>query len=107
MVGGEELFLLNVYNNEKDTVVNRLIRDIALLPQILYMAGDFNCHSRIWDPRVTSHGGNAAHLMQLVSDLELDWAPPTNHGPTHIPHNTNLNPSIIDLVFVASGFVAD
>jgi endonuclease/exonuclease/phosphatase family metal-dependent hydrolase len=102
-VGGSEIFALNVYNDNRATAVSFLKREGLIIPRLSIMAGDFNCHSMVWDPSYDSHGVAAARLLELVQDLELDWDPPANPGPTHIPHVEMLNHMVIDLVFTPPG----
>ncbi|KXN84341.1 hypothetical protein AN958_12735 [Leucoagaricus sp. SymC.cos] len=72
------------------------------------MGGDFNCHSEVWDLSCTSHPLVAQRLLELASDVGLEWARPSNSGLTHIPHNPDLAGSVIDLVFtVPSVSVSD
>ncbi|KAF9555018.1 hypothetical protein CPC08DRAFT_766250 [Agrocybe pediades] len=69
------------------------------LPQLHYIGGNFNIHSREWDPEVTHHRGDVINLLELAADLDLEWTQPSNPGPTFISHNLDLRPSVIDLVF--------
>ncbi|KXN83319.1 hypothetical protein AN958_01590 [Leucoagaricus sp. SymC.cos] len=93
--------LLNVYLDNAHTAINLLAWEIDMLPAFIYMGGDFNCHSEVWDPSCTSHPLVAQHLMELASDIGLEWACPSNPKLTHIPHNPDLASSVIDLVFTA------
>jgi endonuclease/exonuclease/phosphatase family metal-dependent hydrolase len=98
-VGGSEIFTLNMYNDNRATAVSFLRREGLVIPHSSIMTGDFNCHSMVWDPSYDSHGAAAACLLELVQDLELDWDPPVNPGPTHVPHVEMLNHTVIDLIF--------
>ncbi|KXN86855.1 hypothetical protein AN958_09435 [Leucoagaricus sp. SymC.cos] len=91
--------LLNIYLDNTHTVINLLTQEVDMLPAFIYMGGDFNCHSEVWDPSCTSHPLIAQHLMELASDVGLEWACPFNPRLTHIPHNLDLASSVIDLVF--------
>jgi hypothetical protein len=71
-VGGSEIFTLNVYNDDRATAVSFLRREGLVIPCLSIMTGDFNCHSMVWDPSYDSHGAAAAHLLELIQDLELD-----------------------------------
>jgi hypothetical protein len=71
-VGGSEIFALNVYNDDRAMAVSFLKREGLIIPHLSIMAGDFNCHSMVWDPSYDSHGAAAACLLKLVQDLELD-----------------------------------
>jgi hypothetical protein len=92
-----------VYNNDKATAVSFLKREGLILPRLSIMAGDFNCHSMVWDPSYNTHGAAAACLLELIQDLELDWDPPANPGPTHVPRIETFNHMVIDLIFTPPG----
>jgi hypothetical protein len=102
-----EIFTLNVYNDDRATVVSFLRREGLMIPHLSIMTGDFNCHSIVWDPSYNSHGAAVAHLLELAQDLELDWDPPVNPGPTHIPHVEALNHTVIDLIFTPPGVATE
>jgi hypothetical protein len=102
-VGGSEIFALNIYNDDRATAVSFLRREGLVIPCLSIMTGDFNCHSMVWNPSYNSHGVVAAQLLELTQDLELDWDPPVNPGPTHIPHVETLNHTVIDLIFTPPG----
>jgi endonuclease/exonuclease/phosphatase family metal-dependent hydrolase len=106
-VGGSEIFALNVYNDDRATAVSFLRREGLVIPRLSIMAGDFNCHSMVWDPSYDSHGVAAACLLELTQDLELDWDPPANPGPTHVPHVETLNHMVIDLIFTPPGVATE
>ncbi|KXN91250.1 hypothetical protein AN958_01610 [Leucoagaricus sp. SymC.cos] len=93
--------LLNIYSDDAHTAINLLSRDVDQLPAFIYMGGDFNCHSEVWDSSCTLHPLVTQHLLELASDVGLEWARPSNSGMTHIPHNPDLAGSVIDLVFMA------
>ncbi|KXN92968.1 hypothetical protein AN958_09092 [Leucoagaricus sp. SymC.cos] len=90
---------LNVYSDNAHTAINLLSREVNVLPAFIYMGGDFNCHSEVWDPSRTSHPLVVQCLLEFASDVRLKWARPSNPGLTHIPHNPDLAGSVIDLVF--------
>ncbi|KXN81727.1 hypothetical protein AN958_03786 [Leucoagaricus sp. SymC.cos] len=93
--------LLNVYSDNAHMAINLLAWEVNQLSAFIYMGGDFNCHSEIWDPSRSLHPLVAWHLLELASDVGLEWARPSNPGLTHIPHNPDLAGSVIDLVFTA------
>ncbi|KAF4617968.1 hypothetical protein D9613_013028 [Agrocybe pediades] len=97
--GNETYHLMNVYNDADGTAVRYLSNHVHELPQLHYMGGDFNIHSREWDPEVTHHRGDAINLLELAADLDLERTQPSNPGPTFISHNPDLRPSVIDLGF--------
>ncbi|KXN88315.1 hypothetical protein AN958_07460 [Leucoagaricus sp. SymC.cos] len=104
----EMVNLLNVYSDDAHTAINLLSQDIDQLPAFIYMGSDFNCHSEVWDSSCTSHPLVAQRLLELASDVGLEWARPSNPGLMHIPHNPDLAGSVINLVFTApSASVSD
>jgi hypothetical protein len=56
----------------------------------------------MWDSNVSHHQWAAQHLLSVANDLGLEWVRPSNHGLTHIPHNSELDGLVIDLVFTIS-----
>jgi hypothetical protein len=95
----EDLFLLNVYNDTHNCAIKCLSEAADLLLSFHLAVGDFNCHSDVWDPRVTHHHTTMQSLIDCMSDIGLFWLWPENPGNTHIPHDRQLNGSVIDLVF--------
>ncbi|KXN80886.1 hypothetical protein AN958_06948 [Leucoagaricus sp. SymC.cos] len=93
--------LLNVYLDNAHMAINLLTQEVNTLPAFIYMEGDFNCHSEVWDLFYTLHPLVAQCLMELALDIRLEWAHPSNSELTHIPHNPDLAGSVIDLVFTA------
>jgi hypothetical protein len=63
------------------------------------MGDNFNCHLEVWDSNVSHHRWAAQHLLSVANDLGLEWAHLSNHGLTHIPHNSELDRLVIDLMF--------
>jgi hypothetical protein len=106
-VGGSEIFALNMYNDDRATAVSFLKREGLIIPRLSIMAGNFNCHSMVWDSSYSSHGTAAARLLELVQDLELDWDPPANPGPTHVPHIETFNHMVINLIFTPPGVATE
>jgi len=96
--------LMNVYSDEKHTAVSLLREGQAELPGFHLMAGDFNCHSEIWDPAVSYHRRDAETLLEVAESLGMAWMKPSNHDDTHIPHAAELSGSVIDLVFAVPDY---
>jgi len=91
---------MNVYSDDQHTAINLLADRAPTLPAFDFMAGDFNCHSREWDPLVSHHRTMAILLLDSVAKLGLELTLPVNPGPTFLSHNVELQGSVIDLVFV-------
>ncbi|KAF5357243.1 hypothetical protein D9756_006349 [Leucocoprinus leucothites] len=79
--------------------INLLSKDIDTLPTFIYIGGDFNCHSSVWDLSVDHHHTSAILLLKTASNLGIEWARPINAANTHVPHNVDLKGSVIDLMF--------
>jgi hypothetical protein len=90
---------MNVYNNANSAALFFLRGRADLLPIFTLVAGDFNLHSSVWDNNVPHHCAVPIMATDLMADLGVHWICPANHGPTHLPHNRELCPSVIDLVF--------
>ncbi|KAJ2911570.1 hypothetical protein MD484_g8847, partial [Candolleomyces efflorescens] len=94
------MHLMNVYSDDQHRAID-LIADCADdLPHLDYMGGDFNCHSREWDDDVRHHRTTAISLLDTAATLGLEYARPTNPGPTFIARANGNSRSVIDLVFV-------
>ncbi|KXN88530.1 hypothetical protein AN958_07210 [Leucoagaricus sp. SymC.cos] len=91
--------LLNVYSDDAHTTINFLSQEVNILPAFIYMGSDFNCHSEVWNSSHTSYPLVVQYLLEFTSDIRLKWAHPSNLGLTHVPHNSDLAGSMIDLVF--------
>jgi hypothetical protein len=96
---GDMIKLMNVYSDNHNYAICHLYEEVNSLPAFHYMGGDFNCHSEVWDGNVSHHQWAAQHLLSVANDLGLEWAHPSNHGLTHILHNSELDGSVINLVF--------
>ncbi|KDR65463.1 hypothetical protein GALMADRAFT_81807, partial [Galerina marginata CBS 339.88] len=101
LYSGKQIFnIMGVYSDADHTAIKLLAEKANSLPPLIYMGGDFNCHSSEWDPDCRSHGTTAISLLDTAATLGLELAIAQNSGPTFISHNPDLRPSVIDLVFV-------
>jgi len=91
---------MNVYSDDQHTAINLLAERAPTLPACVLMTGDFNCHSREWDPSVPHHRTTAISLLNTAARLGLELTLPVNPGPTFLSHNVELRGSVIDLVFI-------
>ncbi|CAA7270660.1 unnamed protein product [Cyclocybe aegerita] len=99
--GGEVLNLMNVYSDDQHTAIEHLAARVHSLPPFIYMAGDFNCVSTTWDDYEHGESSTAISLRDSASQIGLEWARPSNHGPTRISPNPNQRSNVLDLVFLA------
>ncbi|KAJ3553844.1 hypothetical protein NP233_g12555 [Leucocoprinus birnbaumii] len=90
---------MNVYSDESATAINLLHQEVDNLPVFHYVGSDFNCHSSVWDTSVAHHQQLAQCLVDMCLDLGVSWSRLVNHRNTLIPHNPELNGSVIDLVW--------
>ncbi|CAA7264644.1 unnamed protein product [Cyclocybe aegerita] len=82
--GGEVLNLMNVYSDDQHTAIEHLAAHVHSLPPFIYMAGDFNCVLTTWDDYEHGKSSMAISLQDTTSQIGLEWARPSNHGPTRI-----------------------
>ncbi|KAF5385874.1 hypothetical protein D9615_002451 [Tricholomella constricta] len=94
------LHYINVYSDQNSTAINWLCDNVERLPQLQCMAGDFTCHSSVWDPRHEGNNHVATSLIDAASDLGVDVSVQPVRTPTHFPHARGLVPSVIDLMFL-------
>ncbi|KAF5377289.1 hypothetical protein D9615_006460 [Tricholomella constricta] len=94
------LHYINVYSDQNSTAINWLCDNVERLPQLQCMAGDFNCHSSVWDPRHEGNNHVATSLIDAASDLGVEVSVQPVRTPTHFPHARGLKPSVIDLMFL-------
>ncbi|CAA7263238.1 unnamed protein product [Cyclocybe aegerita] len=81
--------------------IEHLAAHVHSLPPFIYMAGDFNCVSTTWDDYEHGESSTAISLRDTASQISLEWAQPSNHGPTRISPNPNQRSNVLDLVFLA------
>ena len=91
---------MNVYSDDQHTAINLLAEHVPILPACVLMTGDFNCHSREWDPLVLHHQTTAISLLDTAARLGLELTLSVNPGPTFLSHNVELQGSVIDLMFI-------
>ncbi|CAA7263236.1 unnamed protein product [Cyclocybe aegerita] len=99
--GGKVLNLMNVYPDDQHTAIEHLAAHVHSLPPFIYMAGDFNCVLMTWDDYEHGESSTAISLRDTASQIGLEWARPSNHGPTRISPNPNQRSNVLDLVFLA------
>jgi len=97
---GTTINIMNVYSDDQHTAINLLAERAPILPACVLMTGDFNCHSREWDPSVPHHRTTAILLLDTAARLGLELTLPVNPRPTFLSHNVELRGSVIDLVFI-------
>jgi len=81
---------MNVYSDDQHTAINLLAERMPTIPACILMTGDFNCHSREWDPSVLHHQTTAISLLNTAARLGLELTLPVNPGPTFLSHNVEL-----------------
>ncbi|KAJ3520391.1 hypothetical protein NMY22_g12781 [Coprinellus aureogranulatus] len=104
-VGSDPIYLMNVYSDDQHRGIELIAGRIESLPQMAIMAGDFNCHSSEWDPAVQHHRTTPILLIDTAARLGLEYAPPSNPGPTFVSRADPNVRSVIDLMFLPPGDV--
>lgn len=94
------LLFLNVYNRPGSNEAVRHMQLLQNLPQFDAVLGDFNLHHSSWDSTRSSQS-LATDLIHLMTEWnnQLVNAPDVH---THRPHQSSLQPSVIDLVWVSN-----
>jgi len=87
---GRTINIMNVYSDDQHTTINLLAERAPTLLACVLMTGDFNCHSREWDPLVPHHRTTAISLLNTAARLGLELTLPVNPGPTFLSHNVEL-----------------
>ncbi|PIL30328.1 hypothetical protein GSI_07512 [Ganoderma sinense ZZ0214-1] len=92
--------ILALYNDQHCTAIDFLHDHINSLPHIHLMGGDYNLHSRRWDTvyPTTSTATQLAKADALHGALGHNLISPPD-VVTHIPDNTSLHGTVIDLVW--------
>ena len=103
---GEQINLLNVYSDpDRGDAIRYLDERFGSFPSLVYMGGDFNCPSTMWDPDRTRADNHHAPILAGVAEdfgLEVVFGPERAH--TWFPYgNSSRSSSLIDLVFLPKG----
>ncbi|CAA7264637.1 unnamed protein product [Cyclocybe aegerita] len=97
IVDHHDILILSLFSG----AIEHLTAHVHSLPPFIYMAGDFNCVSTTWDDYEHGKSSTAISLWDTASQIGLEWARPSNHGPTRISPNPNQRSNVLDLVFLA------
>ncbi|KAJ3502935.1 hypothetical protein NMY22_g18421 [Coprinellus aureogranulatus] len=104
-MGSNPIYLMNVYSDDQHRGIELIAGRIESLPHMAIMARDFNCHSSEWDPVVQHHWTTPILLVDTAARLGLEYAPPSNPGPTFVSRADPNVRSVIDLMFLPPGDV--
>ncbi|KAF8689424.1 hypothetical protein AX14_003341 [Amanita brunnescens Koide BX004] len=90
--------VINIYNRPgtRHSAIESLLRVAPTLSNLAVIQGDFNLHSPLWDPGVTSVSGLGERLFYDLSDLELNLANDDGDATWTNKHSAY---SVIDLLF--------
>ncbi|KAF8659199.1 hypothetical protein AX14_007642 [Amanita brunnescens Koide BX004] len=90
--------VINVYNRPgtRHSAIESLMSLIPTLTNVAVVQGDFNLHSPLWDPMVSSTSGLGERLFYTLSDLELNMANDEGDATWTNHHGAQ---SVIDLLF--------
>ncbi|KAH9854856.1 Endonuclease/exonuclease/phosphatase [Lenzites betulinus] len=98
----DPISILNIYNDTQNSAIEYLCDIAERLPDIAIMGGDYNTHSRVWDPDYPpDSAARTGEVLDLHARLGLRLLSPPS-VPTHFPHRQSFRPTVIDLVWVPS-----
>jgi len=98
--GQDVHFIINVYSDSNQTVIQVLCNNTRNIGNTVVMTGDFNIRNSDWDPNVQYHLIHTEDLMSITDSLDLELASPMNPGPTRFADNQRDSNSILDLMFM-------
>ncbi|MDV2583511.1 hypothetical protein, partial [Alkalibacillus haloalkaliphilus] len=104
--GDVPIHLVNVYSVGNSTAIRWLSDNGSIFPRLTWMGGDFNCHSRYWDPDLTGNNYVADLLVGFAEVVGLEVSVREHRSPTHFPRVEAYRASVIDLMFLPSDGVA-
>jgi hypothetical protein len=99
-LGTDTVLLANVYLDATHTAINLLHDRMLELPSLCLMCGDFNVRCNRCDPLGPTVNVYADCLLEVTSHLSLSLSSPEVEGPTHFPYAEDLQPMVIDLMFI-------
>jgi hypothetical protein len=99
-LGADTVLLANVYSDANHTAINLLHDRMLEWPRLCFMCGNFNVRHDRWDPQGPAVNVYADRLLEVTSHLSLALSTPEVAGPTHFPYAGELQPTVIDLMFV-------
>ena len=99
-LGDDVMLFANVYSDKRNTAIRLLWDQAAYWPGMRLMCGDFNVRHRSWDPTGPSSNTYADRLVEAAGMVGLARCLPEVKGPTHFPYDSDLTPTVIDLMFV-------
>lgn len=100
-LGEDTILLANVYSDAAHTAITLLHDNLLKLPKLSFMCGDFNVRSDRWDPLGPAGNVHADHLEAAAECMGLTISTPEEARPTHYPYREELQPMVIDLMFIS------
>ena len=90
--------LVNIYNRPgtRHSAVLSLLDIAPTLANLAVIQGNFNLHSPLWDPAISTSSGLGERLFNSLSELELNLV---NDDGDHTWTNRQNHASVIDLIF--------
>lgn len=115
LVNGQELSILNVYNDSQTfAAVRHLLDQVEALPRIHLMVGDFNLRDPLWDAGQRVCGAEQRHLEQreqlkelAQEQLGLTLLNNPAGPPTWISNNLGMQEGVLDLVWISSSLESE
>jgi len=93
-------FLINVYSDEHQCVLEVLRDTPPALNNVLLMTGDFNIRDNDWDPSFPHYSLHSDDLLTIADSFGLDLSSPIQCVPTRYADNRNDSNSVLDLAFL-------
>ena len=98
-------YILNIYSDSSHLALKYLKDTEVNINHILLMTGDFNIRDSLWDPSFPFHSSISNDLIIIADSFDLTLSFPTNPGPTRFSDTVGESNSVIDLMFLQSGFI--
>ena len=97
-------FILNIYSDSSHTALKYLKDTEVNIGNVLIMTGDFNIRDHLWDPLFPHHSTISDDLFIIANSFNLSLSNPTNLCPTRYSDMPGEVNSVLDLMFLCSGF---
>ncbi|KXN92597.1 hypothetical protein AN958_04433 [Leucoagaricus sp. SymC.cos] len=95
-------YFMNMYSDDKCTVLEHLLQHAHTLPHFLYIRDDFNIQSKAWDPHFKHYSKFADQLIDLMMDLQLNCSISLQQIPTQYSSDQSRSDSTIDFIFITN-----
>ena len=97
-------FILNIYSDSSHIALKYLKDTEVNIGNVLIMTGDFNIRDRLWDLSFPHYSTISNDLFIIANSFNLSLSNLTNPCPTRYSNMPGEANSILDLMFLHSGF---